>query len=121
MGIQNFSRFLASFGVKRAQPFNSYDHLLIDGNGYLYSRKNVSFVVSRLRNELLNLKGQHKPRRSVFFTLDGVPPSGKIIQQHQRRACALDGAKIYAPKMLATPGTHFMSQIDAELKQIGPK
>lgn len=118
MGLQGLSQFLKRYkNISRTltpvQHIGSYDHILVDMNAMLFSRRPIGSLLKKFTNEMKVIRGRVLCSKSLFFSADGVAPLGKIFLQRNRRK---DDSFLRF-----TVGSQFLSDIDNGLEKMATK
>ena len=132
MGIPTYFRFLLEKHRDIVIEKNTYDcdYFFLDFNSILYkvlydNEKNKIYEDVFLRNIIRELKkicnNVLKPKKMVYFSMDGPCPRAKMVQQRSRRYKSVQLQKLckkaeeWNPSNNICPGTLFMSRLKMSL------
>lgn len=132
MGIPTYFRFLLEKYNNIVIEKNSYDcdYFFLDFNSILYkvlydNEKNKMYEDVFLRNIIRELKilcnTVLKPKKMVYFSMDGPCPRAKMVQQRSRRYKSIQLQELcnkqeeWNPSNNICPGTQFMTKLKTAL------
>lgn len=142
MGIKDFYKYIEDvYPDAFARWHESYDHIYFDLNYALhcvvYNTYSYETLYMKLEDYVFGIISELKPRKSVVFACDGIPPTAKLILQRKRR---LKMSVAEPPKVMVstiddilhertepidpiifTAGTEFMNSLYSHLKELDKK